>query len=289
MIDKPGCYKINEEEYHHDCVVSPSLSRGTIKTLLSECPYKAFFEHPRLNPSWIPEKEETKFDIGTAAHTLFLQGIDKAVALDFPDWRKKEAQAARDAARQAGMIPLLIEQYERVRAMVEVANKSLMEANLRGVTGLEISQGESEATYIWQEKNGVWCRIRVDHINRKHKIILDYKTTSSSVQPEKFANTVSSMEYEIQDVFYRRGVQAIEGEDYDFWFMAQEVEPPYLCSFVEIDMMLRDMGEEKVQKGIKLWHDCLKSGNWPGYPLNGYVIEAKPWSLAQWEFRKATL
>jgi hypothetical protein len=51
-------------------------------------------------------------------------------------------------------------------------------------------------------------------------------------------------------------------------------------------MMYADMGNQKVERGIKVWRECLKSGVWPGYPQTIYTVEPMPWNLASWEIVK---
>lgn len=294
MIDKPGKYKISFEEYIADPCTEPSLTRTTIKSLIEEPARKTFLQHPRLNPQ-VVEKQSEKFDIGTAAHAIFLTAEDIIVMIDALDWRTNKAKEERDAAREAGKVPLLSHQCRDVLLMVQEAHKALVEWEGRG---LKISDGDSEMTYVWQEPNGVWCRVRPDWRFTKRgyddgkselNLCLDYKTTGQSADPQEYNRIAIAHGHDIQDAFYRRGVQAVEGCEPDFVFMVQETEPPYLCAFMELDMMARDMGKQKVSAGIKAWAYHLETGEWPGYCSRTYTIEAPPWALAAWELRKFTL
>lgn len=285
MIDKPGKYQIGFEEYLADPCPEPSLTRSTIKSLISETPRRAFLQHPRLNPQ-CAEKPSEKFDIGTVAHAIFLSGEDIVTVIDAADWRTNKAKEERDAARKAGTIPLLIDQYGEVNEMIAEAVDSLY---AWGDFGLKISDGDSELTYIWKESNGIWCRIRPDWKFSGLNFCLDYKTTGQSADPQEYNRIAIANGHDIQDAFYRRGIKKVEGEEPDFVFMVQETEPPYLCAFHSLDMMAKDMGEQKVEAGIRLWEKHLKSGQWPGYGNRTFTLEAPPWSLAQWEMRKFTL
>jgi hypothetical protein len=270
------------EDYLADPCPKPSLSRSVIKDLIFKTPRHAFWNHPKLNNEFKPEESEKKFDIGTAAHSVFLQGDNIAVCLDFDDWRKKEAQAARDEARAQGLIPLLEKQYDGVMAMVEVARIALLTSELN----VDLKDGESEVTYIWKEGE-TYCRIRPDWIHNNSTIIFDYKTTAQSANPEPYSRIIVNNALDIQDAFYRRGVNKVEGTTPDFYFMVQEVEPPYLCSFIELDLQFKDMGEEKVKRGLHLWRECMKSGAWPSYSNRIYTIEPPSYALAGWEYKKA--
>ncbi len=278
---KPGCHhNIPENEYHADPCPVPSLSRSTIKDIL-DCPLKAWMNHPRLNPRYQP-KQRAIFDIGHIAHSLFLEGIDKAVSINAEDWRKNATKGEADEARKAGKIPLLKAQYEGVRIMAEEANRQLAASEL-GIQSIH-EEGDSELSYIWKERD-VWMRVRPDWIRKDRKLILDYKTTSSSARPEEYARIITSTALEIQDSFYRRGVYNIERVLPDFVFMVQEVSSPYLCTFIKLDTLFKEMGEQKVTKGIRLWSGCLKSDIWPGYSKKICSVEPKPWALASWEMQ----
>mgnify|MGYP001136852850 CR=1 FL=1 len=277
---KPGCHHIPENEYHADPCPVPSLSRSTIKDIL-DCPLKAWMNHPRLNPRYQP-KQRAIFDIGHIAHSLFIEGIDKAVSINAEDWRKNATKGEADEARKAGKIPLLKAQYEGVRIMAEEANRQLAASEL-GIQSIH-EEGDSELSYIWKERD-VWMRVRPDWIRKDRKLILDYKTTSSSARPEEYARIITSTALEIQDSFYRRGVYNIERVLPDFVFMVQEVSSPYLCTFIKLDTLFKEMGEQKVTRGIRLWESCLKSDIWPGYSKKVCTVEPKPWALASWEMQ----
>jgi hypothetical protein len=277
-----GVYKISSEEYHADPVIEPSLSRGIIMDLLFKSPAHARINHPWLNPDCKPEVDK-KFDPGQVAHGLFLEGIDKAVVLDFDDWRKKEAKEQRDQARADGKIPLLTHQYETVEAMVQAAKVALNESELAGI----FDDGDAEMTYVWKE-GPVWCRVLVDKISKSREFILDYKTTGTSANPEDFIRQILNHGYDIQAVFYSLGVMAIEKVTPKFIFLVQEDQPPYLCSFIALSPAFMEMANQKVIRGMDLWRTCMATGEWPGYSNRIAWIEPPPWALA-WEMRSTFL
>jgi hypothetical protein len=277
-----GRFKMTFEKYLSDPCPNPSLSRSTIKDLISKTPRHAFWNHPKLNPDFKPEESEAKFDIGTAAHSIFLEGDNIAVKIDADDWRTTKAKEARDTARADGKVPLLAKQYDGVMAMVQQAHLALCKSDL----SLAIDQGDSELTYIWQLADDTYCRCRPDWINKERTIILDYKTTSQLAHPEMFSRNITTYGYDIQDAFYKQGVHAIEETEPTFVFMVQEIEAPYLCAFIELDVQFQDMGEQKVKRGVQIWRECMKSGVWPSYANNIYTIEPPSYALASWEYTK---
>jgi len=280
-IKEPGIYNISLEEYHSDPCKIPSLSRSVIMDLIYRSPAHAWFNHPRLNPNFKLEEDEPKFDIGRAAHPLLLEGLDNAAIINADDWRKKETKQERDLARKEGKIPLLASQYLRVSEMVKVAEKQIIGCKELGINHL-YGSGQAELSYFWEE-DGIWIRSRPDWISQDKILILDYKTTQASANPNEVARAIISNGYDIQASLALRAVKAINKIEPKFVFVFQETEEPYLCSFVGLPPQFLEMGKQKVEYGIFLWRECLERNEWPGYPNQVAWIESPAWALAQWE------
>jgi len=281
MIDKQGAYKISTKEYHTD--EKPFLSRSTIKDLLYKSPAHAWFNHPALNPNFKPDYGDGKFDIGTVAHDLLLEGLDQCAIIDAEDWRTKAAKEARESARLEGKTPLLKHQYDEAIIISKAAEKQIYGCKELNITNLK-TDGEAELTYIWQEEN-LWLKVRPDWISKDRNLILDYKTTGQSANPFDLPRHIISMQYDIQDVLYQRGVKVIEKTEPRFVFIFQEISEPYLCSFIELPETLLDMGRQKVENGICLWKECTTTGNWFGYPKKVIKIEFPRWAENDWQNR----
>ena len=141
---KPGIYTMTAEDYHADKIASrPSLSASMAHLLCTSSPAHAWVAHPKLNPAF-ERHEEEKFDVGTVAHALLLQGEDVAVVVDAPDWRTNAAKEERDAARAAGQIPLLAKHWDAVRAMVAATRQQLDKID---TTPALFTDGKPEVTY----------------------------------------------------------------------------------------------------------------------------------------------
>jgi hypothetical protein len=277
-----GKHIISNEVYHADPAPKPSLSRGTIFDLINSTPAHAWANHPRLNPGGVKEERDI-FDIGTAAHAMFLEGVDRCEVCDFPTWQSKAAKEAKEAARLSGKTPLLTHQYGKIKAMVQAAHRQLAASEL-GIRDIH-TEGEAELTYIWEE-NGTYFRARPDWISKKNigdrRLVLDYKTTGESASPDAFKPTAYGKD--IQHALYRQGIKAIDGgKSPRFLFMVQETFPPYLCSFIGLDPQTSEIAKQKVAYGKFIWEQCFALENWPGYPQRVCYVESKPWEVAQWE------
>lgn len=282
-IELPGVYKISAEEYHADPTFEPSLSRGVIKDLLFKSPAHAWHNHPKLNPNFKPDYGDGKFDAGTVAHDLLLEGLNRFTIIDAEDWRTKAAKEARDIVRSEGKTPLLRKQYDEALVMVKTAEEQIYECRELKITNLK-TDGDTELTYIWYE-DGVQFKVRSDWINKDRTLILDYKTTGQSANPFDLPRHIISLGYDIQSALYQRGVRAIEKTEPRFVFIFQETGEPYLCSFIELPDPLLDMGKQKIENGIFLWRECMKTGNWFGYPKKVMKVEAPRWAINDWLFR----
>src|SRR5262249_14947890 len=124
MIAAPGIYDISFAEYLADPAPVPSASGGILSTLLDRTPRHAWTAHPRLNPHWEPDND-SKYDIGSAAHEMMLGGSDRIVVVEADSYRTKDAQTARDEAYAAGKTPLLPDQAADVIAMVNAGREQL--------------------------------------------------------------------------------------------------------------------------------------------------------------------
>lgn len=286
MEYKEGIYRIDEKIYHADPCPEPSLSRSTIKELIYHSPAHAKFNHPRLNP-FHKEEERERFDIGNAAHSLLLEGIDNIAVVEADDWRTKAAKEERENARKEGKTPLLKHQYWAAQEMVHAAELQIINCKELGITNLQ-KDGNSEMSYIWQE-NGTWFRTRPDWLPKDRKFILDYKTTEYSANPSDYARIAISTGLDIQAALYTRGVQKLDGIDPKFILIVQEVQEPYICSFIGFTPQFMEMGRSKVDYGVFLWRACLNSGVWNGYPTSVCWIEPPAWGLTAWEGRASEI
>src|SRR5438270_10945568 len=85
-----------------------ALSASGAWLLAEECAAKFLWRSP-WNPLYMPEAK-TEFDIGVAAHLAVLEPERQAqsiVVIEAGDYRTGRAREARDAARDAGKVPLL--------------------------------------------------------------------------------------------------------------------------------------------------------------------------------------
>jgi PDDEXK-like uncharacterized protein DUF3799 len=279
---RTGIHAISADAYHADPAETPSLSASIARILCSSSPAHARAAHPRLNPEY--EREEAdKFDLGTAAHALLLQGEQIVHVVDAPDWKKQDARNERNAARLAGKVPMLPDQWERVQAMVAATAARLAALD---TAPPPFTDGKPEQTLIWEE-NGVVCRALVDWLRDDHAVVDDYKTTSKSASPEQWPRTLFSTGCDVQAAFYLRGLKALTNVDAEFRFIVQETFPPYALAVFSLGPDALALAEARVRYALAKWRDCLDHDEWPAYPTEVCHVEMPGWEEAKWLEREA--
>jgi hypothetical protein len=269
-----------------------SLSRGTAVTLLQRTPLHAWTEHPKLNPAYMAD-EDRKFDLGTAAHKVLLEGWAKDFTnpeemgievLHFDDYRKKDAQEIRDGALAAGRLPVLDHQWIDVVKMVRAARRFLESSK---ELDWIMKKGTAESTMIWTDHNGSVCRIRPDWIPDDRSLILDYKTTEASAEPGAWSKWImGATGADVQAAFYGRGLEEETKKPGKFIFLVQEAKPPYACSAIGLNPAEIALADDKVEAASQLWKRCLDANNWPAYPPRVHWIERPAFVEAEWQEKK---
>lgn len=276
-VTEPGLYdNLTNAQYHADPVPAGSLSSSGARKLTAMTPahYKWDSDHP---------VHKDIFDIGTAAHSLVLEGDNTNIeVLDFEAFTTKAAREARDAARAAGKTPLLRKDYETVQAMAEQikANKWAMHL---------MADGRPEISAFWQHETGVWLRARFDWLPNHRGpglLLIDYKTAVSADR-EKFAKSAADYGYHQQAAWYIDAAKALGlSDDPGFAFIVQEKTAPYLVNVVELEAEDIELGRQQNDKAIRLYKECTEAGNWPGYQI-GEPVSLPKYARYQIEERLA--
>ena len=257
--------------YHADPAPEPSLSSSVARILVERSPRHAWWAHPRLNPDFEPDEDGTaRPNLGAAAHAVALEcDWDRIAFIEAADWRTKAAKDLRTDAILGGRIPLLEKNRPQVTGMVAALAPLLPEPR------------KAEATLIWQEPNGAWCRARPDAM--APGLIVDVKTTTMAATPDGWGRR-QMWEYAMQAGLYRRGYAQIHVGDSPAWrFVVQEQYPPYAAATFCFDNESLAYCDRLAERAIELWGACMASGEWPGYPAGANVAEMPAWMRAKGE------
>lgn len=268
---------VNHAAYLSDPCERPSLSQSIAHTLVTRSPLHAWSQHPRLGAA--PREPSKETDEAEIIHSLLLGKGGQVEILKFDNYRTKDAQTQRDAAREAGRVPLLERQYEGIVTASTAIVQRLAE---RGI----VLDGESEVAIEWEEPSQygpVLCRGKLDHLKRPQ--IIDVKKILSA-DPGTCAAHVARYGYDIQDAAYTSAVQQLHPElagRTDFLFVFVEIEPPYDVNPVRLDAVFKARGKQRWERAKNLWAMCLRDNRWPGYSQGIGVLDAPGWMVAQME------
>ena len=257
-------------EYHADPAPEPSLSSSVARILVERSPAHAWWAHPRLNPDFEPDDDgSARPNLGAAAHAVALEcDWDRIVFIAAEDWRTKAAKEARSRALFDGRIPLLEKNRRQVTGMVA------------GLAPLLPEPRTPEATLMWREANGAWCRARPDALCQG--LIVDIKTTTLAATPGGWGRR-QMWEYAMQCGLYRRGYAQTHETDVmpDWRFVVQEQNPPYAAATFCFDAEALVYCWKLAERAIEMWGECMASGEWPGYSAGVHVAEMPAWMRAK--------
>jgi hypothetical protein len=277
---------VSEADYFADTAGAvPSLSQSIARTLVTKSPAHAWVEHPRLGGQ--PSEPTKATDQGEIIHRLLLGKGAQVEVLEFDNYRTKVAQGARDAAREAGRVPLLAREYEGI---VGAAT-----AILRSLAGFGIVlDGQSEVAIEWQEQTvetPVLCRGKLDHLKIGSKATIYDVKKIESADPRSCSSSAYTYGYDIQGAAYTSAVEKLHPEfagRVEYIPIFVEIAPPYSVVPGPLDAVLQESGRRRWQRAVNLWQMCLRDDRWPSYVDAMTVIEAPGWLIAQME-READL
>lgn len=272
-ITEPGIYEMDAETYHADPVIGGSLSStGARRLLPPSCP--ALYRHERDHGT-APKRH---YDLGHAAHKLVLGAGPHLEVIDADNYKTKAAQAQRDEAHACGDVPLLRHEYDQVQAMA-----AALRANRLAAALFDPDRGTPEVSLIWHDDpTGVMRRARLDwrpYESRRRLIVPDYKTCASA-EPEAFAKAAYQHGYHQQARWYLDAAQALglAGPDAAFVFVAQEKNPPYLVTVIELDDTALRIGDIRNRRALNLYAECTASGHWPAYHEGVALVALPRWA-----------
>lgn len=246
MSYTPGIYDgVSNADYHRD----EALGSSSLKTLATKTP--ARYQHGLKHP-----KSSAAFDLGTAAHSLILEGDESGVVVIDVD--SKRGKAWTDPAGNAeaeGKIALTSKEWAQVKGMRD----SVM---AHEVAGPLFTGHKAEQSVFWQE-DGHAYKCRPDAW--KPGQLIDLKTAASA-DPNEFGKVAHTFGYHQSAAHYIDGVKAVTGEELPFKFVLVEKTAPYLVSVVELDWEAIDIGRQLNDRAKRIYRECTASNTWPGYP-----------------------
>ncbi len=254
-ITANGIYDLSMKEYRGQPCDGMSLSASDAIKLSESTPL-------HLRQSWLePEKYNPAANLGSIIHCLALEPLRKQSAvkvIDADDFRTKAAQQARDEALADGLLPILPHTLDAANAAVDAIMNNQQTAKL-------LDGGIAEQSYFAKHALGVWTKCRPDLVNGA-QIIVDVKTCGS-VHPEFIRRRIYDGGWYQQAPFHCDVYQrTTDREPTDYIWLCVEQKPPHAVAVYRPTADTMAAGARKNALAIATFAECVRTGQWPGYP-----------------------
>jgi exodeoxyribonuclease VIII len=254
----PGIYRTHE-----------FLSQSDLKVIAEYSP--AHFRYYRRHPK--PDSDPKK--LGRASHVAILEPLKfEAMYMKGPrvDKRTKAGRTlweeAEESARESGRELLLPEHYDAPDEMRESVRSNPAVSEL-----LEAGVAERAS---FGKVHGVDGKALTDYYRPRDHAIVDLKSTRCASR-RSFERDIRSYRYHWQAVWYTDLIEAITGKTPSFTIVAVETVPPYGSAVYTIKPDLMAIARREMIETLKIYQECMRTGQWPGYPSHVNEVSAHGW------------
>lgn len=271
--------KLLENLPFEDYARANGINAGGLKDILRS---PAHYYEARFNAQ---ERKETKalrfgklFHFAVLEPHLFqskavivpkFEGFTKDGKLSTQSGEAREKKKAWFAALTSGSI---ICEQDELDALLRMCDKILGHPLCRQL----LSEGVKETTLVWQDEVfGVDCKIRPDFIAEKG-FCCDLKSVEDA-SPDAFWPLVKKYRWDLSAAHYIAGGRATKTFRPDgYFFIAVEKSPPHEIAVYSAGTSILFAGDNYRERAMKIYSDCLKKGEWPGYGHESQTLEYPP-------------
>lgn len=253
---EPGIYaNISNADYHS----GPGYSKSQLD-LVDQSPALVLWSRRA------PRSFTSAGHIGTALHCLLLEPAQfwHEYALGPDCGRRSNADKERWEEFERSLVgrtALTVDEYDD---LIEMRDSVLAHPEAAGLLSLPSAVPECSAYWI-DPNTGLLCRCRPDLWVPAHGVIVDVKTTEDI---HRFKWSVRDYRYDVQDAFYRDGVQAATGigvTGFFFLVVGKKREMGrYPVRVFELGPHDVAAGHRKYQRDLAVIAECERTGVWPG-------------------------
>ena len=269
-LPQPGLHPGYPAEAYHQRVLGVVSKSALDLVRRSPEHYLAWVNHE------LDDRETAALTFGRAFHCALLEperfAASYASEPDFGDCRFKENKVRRDAWRRenSGKEHLSELEFRSIAGMVASVKR-------HPLTSKMVRDGEPELTMTWKDpETGLLCKIRMDYYVRKHRMIVDFKSTDDASYDE-FRKDVENYGYHRQDALYRAGAIEVGEPVQHFILVAVEKTRPYAPAIYSLDAEAVGKGYSSVRRDIVRLAECVKGKTFPGYPPGIQEMSIRPW------------
>ena len=214
-----------------------------------------------VQAEWAEEREsERKADFGSAVHALILEPFraeSDIVVIDAPDFRKKDAQAARDAATAQYKIPLLVKDFERAEAAAEAvfADPDAGPLFKKG--------GAPERSLLAKiDALDIYAKARPDFITAG-EIIIDVKTVGN-VEEEFIKRRIWEGGWFHQAPWHAHTYERVYRQPAaDYLWVCVEQEEPHSVLLIRPPEAALMHGAALNERAMQIFARCAQADDWP--------------------------
>lgn len=237
--------------------------------------------HYRAAKDAPPDPPTPEMVLGSLFHTLTLEpiefGDEYAIAPNVDKRTKagKEAWAAFEI--EAGGKTIITEaQYETAKKMAA----AILSHPTAGP--LVKGDGDTEFSIFWNPAvtPDLLSKCRPDFIKRSdgRYSVIDLKSTKDA-RPFAFQRSAWNFRYHVQAAYYWDGcTNEFSMAPESFIFIACEKEPPYAVVVYEASIEMLNAGREEYYHDLQVYQECLRTGVWPGYPVETVLLMPPRWA-----------
>lgn len=250
---------------------TPKISPSIAKKLLDGTPLNAWCNHRLLGNMAKPMTDGQV--AGILTHATVLGHDERLAILPYDSFRSNEAKEAKQAAIDAGLIPVAQPKWDEAS---ENAPHIIAALSGAGV----ILDGTVEHRFNWVE-DGVLCTGVVDHWDGK--LMVDEIKTGPSLPTREYCerHLIQSHSH-LQDAAYRRAVAAeldVDPVEVTVRFAFVQSVAPFAVNIRPMTAAFREYSEIRWTRAVKTWGECLASGVWPGPNDEDYPFDVPVWAL----------
>lgn len=277
----PGLYyDIPNAVYHGD---KTAIGNSGLKEVL-DCPALYWGQNLDPNRPAREEKESAAQLLGNMAHCVLFEHAAFAGryrvgpnvhSKNLKVWQdfKKECEADGGSAIDSAQYATAMKIREQALAIPD-----LREALLH-------PEGRGEVSAFWRDDaTDVLCKCRPDWVMpvREDAVVLFDGKTYATGDAQEFGRQVPRMNYHMQNAWYGDGYAKASGKNVlAFIFIAIGNDWPHPINLVMLDDEAIRAGQLKYRRGLDIYAECLRNGNWPGYAPGVKTINLPKWALEE--------
>lgn len=211
-----------------------------------------------------PRESKSAFDLGTAIHSLVLEGLDAfrerhpIRPKHWTDWRSKDAREWKAEREAEGCVVITPDEAEIIRRIGKELRRNEAACLL-----LERSIGRRELTYLWTDPAfDVPCKCRFDAValDGELRVGVDLKSARTAI-PRDFARAAVNFGYDLQFAHYDAGFHAVEGVELDAYaVIVVETSEPFGVATYQIGPDWLERGRVERDRALSTWADWYHDG-----------------------------